>query len=136
MGNPPLTRVILSGVRLICLSSLYQSQPGSPLGCWVGPLFSFIGGECCCVPHCRGALGCALYKSWAILYLQEFFWVELDPFVFLLHSHSMHIVWLHCMHACSFSSCTLFAFGKLILCLMHLGANWLKRISQPQAWGI
>ena len=41
-------------------------------------------GECCRVPHRRGALGCALYKSWVILHLQKLFWVELDLFIFLL----------------------------------------------------
>ena len=32
----------------------------------------------------RVLLGCALYKSWAILHLQGLFWVELGLFVFLL----------------------------------------------------
>ena len=35
--------------------------------------------------HITGvSLGCALYKSWAILHFQGLFWVELRPFVFLL----------------------------------------------------
>jgi hypothetical protein len=40
MGNPPLTRALLSGVRPIYLSSWYQCQPGLPPDCWVGPPFS------------------------------------------------------------------------------------------------
>jgi hypothetical protein len=85
MGNPPLTKALLSGVRPICLSSWYQSQPSSPPGCWAGPPFSSgVEGECCRVPYRQGALGLCTLLVMANPPLTRALLSGVRPFVFLL----------------------------------------------------